>query len=82
MKPDCDRFQELMLDLAYDEVDDVLADELREHAAGCAGCRQELEAIQLTRKLASQLPTPEPPLARDVEILELAADTAARHRES
>jgi TolA-binding protein len=81
MKPECNRFEQLMLDLAYDEVDDGLAEELREHAAGCARCRQELESIQLTRKLASQLPTPEPPLERDVEILELAADIAAHNRE-
>ena len=79
MTSGCDKFQELMLDLAYDEVDAERADQLREHAAECAGCREELESILLTRKLAAQLPEPEPPTARDAQILELAAETASKH---
>lgn len=82
MKRECDGFKELMLDLAYDEVDAELAEQLREHAAECASCREELQAILLTRKLAAQLPEPEPPLERDAEILDLAAEAAARHARS
>ena len=78
MTSGCDKFQELMLDLAYDEVDAERADQLREHAAECAGCREELESILLTRKLAAQLPEPEPPAVRDAQILELAAGDVCR----
>ncbi|MBW2276976.1 MAG: zf-HC2 domain-containing protein [Deltaproteobacteria bacterium] len=81
MTSGCDKFKELMLDLAYDEVDAERADQLREHAAECAGCREELESILLTRKLAAQLPEPEPPTARDAQILELAAEAASKHAE-
>jgi TolA-binding protein len=81
MTRDCDRFQELMLDLAYEEIDPDLADQLREHASACDGCREELASILLTRKLAAQLPDPEPPIERDAAILEIAADAAARFSE-
>jgi len=79
MTSGCDSFQELMLDLAYDELEADRADRLREHAAGCAGCRAELESILLTRKLAAQLPEPEPPTTHDAEILALAVEAASRH---
>jgi TolA-binding protein len=53
MTEDCKRFESSLLELAYGEIDEPLADELRMHAAGCQGCSRALDEIMLTRKLAS-----------------------------
>ena len=49
----CEQFEALVLDLAYGELGEEQSDELRTHAAGCAACRESLEAVMLTRKLVS-----------------------------
>ncbi|MFO8073667.1 MAG: tetratricopeptide repeat protein [Polyangia bacterium] len=79
---DCERFSDQLLELAYGELDDAEADRLRRHAADCEACRSSLEEILLTRKLAAQLPRPDYDPSGDERILELAARTADRQRES
>jgi len=76
MKRACETFREALLDLAYDEVPGEEAARLREHAASCAECREALESILLTRKLAGQLPLPEPEGISDESILRAAAEAA------
>jgi len=68
--------RDLLLDLAYGELDDRAARRVREHVAGCAWCRAELDELQGTRRLMSalpELPAPE----RGERILVAAAREAA-----
>jgi len=60
MSCDCREFTELLLDLAYGELEDGEASRLKDHAAACPACGAELDKILLTRKLARALPAPEP----------------------
>lgn len=73
---ECSKFRDLLMELAYDELDETSATEVREHAVTCAACRGELESLLLTRKLAATLP--EEPVVSGWEqtILDLAADAA------
>ena len=41
---DCREFKDRLVDLVYDEVEDSVASTLREHAAGCTECCDELES--------------------------------------
>jgi TolA-binding protein len=59
MSSDCRDFADLLLDLAYGELDDAEASRLHDHAASCPACRAELDGILLTRKLVGELPKPE-----------------------
>jgi len=59
MSSDCREFTELLLDLAYGELDDSETSRLRDHAAACPTCGAELAEILLTRKLVGELPKPE-----------------------
>ncbi len=56
MSDKCKQVQDSLLELAYGELPDEEADNLRMHAAKCDGCREALEDLLLTRKLAAQLP--------------------------
>jgi len=81
MTQDCKRFELLLLDLAYGELPEETADDLRMHAAECQGCRDALEAVMITRKMASQLPPLELEADLDSTILDAArnaADTFSR----
>lgn len=68
----CEHFESLILDLAYGELPASEAEELRLHAAGCPGCRDALQDIMWTRKLAAQLPLLEPNTGMDAAILDAA----------
>jgi TolA-binding protein len=78
MTVSCTQFEDLLLDLAYGELDDETSDRLRTHAAGCPSCRSSLEEIMITRKLVSGPSTPEPGSAMDAVVLEAAVAAAAR----
>jgi hypothetical protein len=52
---DCEHCNELLLDLAYDELDEVRAAAVRKHTDGCADCRTGLQRISRGRSLARQL---------------------------
>ena len=75
---DCIEFKDRLVDLVYDELEDSVASTLREHAAGCTECCDELESILLTRKLASMLPEPQLDDDWGLSILAMADDAAAR----
>ncbi len=76
MTQDCKRFESSLLDLAYGELPESTAEELRMHAAECQGCREALETVMLTRKMAAQLPPLEPDADLDSAILDAARDAA------
>ena len=47
--------QDLLLDLAYGELDAQRAAEVASHVEGCAECRKEKEALEQTRRMAAPL---------------------------
>ncbi|MBI2825615.1 MAG: zf-HC2 domain-containing protein [Planctomycetia bacterium] len=52
----CEELADLLLPLAYDELDGATAERCRRHLAGCEACRAELAAIEETRRLLDQVP--------------------------
>ena len=75
----CAECQDLLLDLAYGELDPVRAAEVTAHAAGCANCGPALARLQGTRALVVPLAAPEEPGAGfDGKILDAARAEAAK----
>lgn len=76
---DCETSNDLLLDLAYDELDDVRAAAVRKHAEGCSECCQALARVERGRALARQLSTEEPPPVSEAlrKALQAAAATNA-----
>ena len=81
MSGGCEKFGDLLLDLAYGELDDERAAEVREHALACPACKAELESLLLTRKLAAGIPDEEPPAGWEAPVLDLAAAAAVSFAE-
>lgn len=72
---DCDDSHDLLLDLVYDELDEVRAAALRRHLESCARCRGSLAQLRATRRSLAQLPTVDPPPVSDA--LRVALEAAA-----
>jgi hypothetical protein len=72
--------QDLLLDLAFGELDAQRAAEVEEHLAGCAECRKEKAALEEARRLSAPLrELEEPPPGFDDPIL-AAARAEAHHQ--
>jgi hypothetical protein len=72
--------QDLLLELAYGELDAQRAAEMEAHLAGCAECRAEKAALDEARRVAAPLrEAEEPPAGFDGRILE-AARAEAHHQ--
>jgi hypothetical protein len=72
--------QDLILDLAFGELDARRAAEVEEHLAGCAECRKEKAALDEVRRIAAPLrELEEPPPGFDDRILQ-AARAEAHHQ--
>ena len=56
---DCEKFENLLIDELYGELDEVTSAAVRRHAAGCARCGALLSGLRATRKVAA-LPIEEP----------------------
>jgi len=56
---DCEKFENLLIDELYGELDEVTSAAVRRHAAGCARCGGLLSGLRATRKVAA-LPVEEP----------------------
>jgi anti-sigma factor RsiW len=75
----CAECQDLLLDLAYGELDAARAAEVEAHIAGCADCQRERAGIAGVRTLvAPLLKTEEPSAEMDEVILRAARDEAER----
>jgi hypothetical protein len=74
---DCERFDEITLDLLYDELDELTTASARRHLAHCRRCQDLLGRLRATKDL-SELPLEEPPDELFEQIL--AAERVA-HRE-
>jgi len=75
----CAACQELLLDLAYGELDEARAAQAQAHLAGCAECRAELAKIRATRSMfgAGVELVEQPGPAFDARILAAAREVAA-----
>jgi len=71
---DCARCEELLLDFAYGELDEVTAAAFRRHADSCARCGASLADVRVVREAFSMLPLETPSPTVDARIL-AAADT-------
>ncbi len=69
---DCATCSDLLLDLVYDELDDVRAAAARRHAEACPSCQAELDRLRRGRSLAAKLrpleaPSPSPSLLEAIQ---------------
>ncbi len=70
--------QDLLLDLAYDELAPARASELADHLAGCEECRKEKASLDQVRRATAPLrEVEEPPSGFDDRILEAARTQAS-----
>src|SRR5437763_1910919 len=73
----CAESQDLLLDLAYGELEPARAAEVEAHVAACAPCRAEKAQIDLSRRLAAPLRELEEPSANFDEPIVRAAGAEA-----
>jgi hypothetical protein len=73
---DCETCNDLLMDLLYDELDEVRAAAARKHLDGCASCRGAWQRVSQGRALASTLAPVTAPLPGAA--LLAAVETAAR----
>lgn len=74
---DCERFDRIVLDLLYDELDELTAASGRRHVDQCARCRGILAGLRATREVGA-LPLVDPPAGLELSILD--AEARARSR--
>jgi TolA-binding protein len=66
---DCERFDRIVLDLLYDELDELTAAAARRHLEHCARCRGILAGLRATREVGA-LPLVDPPDGLELKILD------------
>jgi TolA-binding protein len=66
---DCERFDRIVLDLLYDELDELTAAAARRHLEHCARCRGILAGLRATREVGA-LPLVDPPDGLELRILD------------
>jgi hypothetical protein len=66
---DCERFDRIVLDLLYDELDELTAAAARRHLDQCARCRGIMAGLRATREVGT-LPLVDPPDGLELRILE------------
>lgn len=74
---DCERFDRIVLDLLYEELDELTAASARRHVDQCTRCRGILAGLRATREVGA-LPLVDPPAGLELSILE--AEQRARSR--
>jgi len=74
---DCERFDRLVLDLLYEELDELTDASAKRHVEQCSRCRGILAGLRATREVAS-LPLVDPPAGLERSILE--AERRAREQ--
>jgi hypothetical protein len=52
---DCEKFEPLLLDELYGELDELTSKALERHVTGCARCKSSLDGMRATRSLVSPL---------------------------
>ncbi len=66
---DCERFDRVVLELLYDELDELTAAAARRHLEHCARCRGILAGLRATREVGA-LPLVDPPDGLELRILD------------
>jgi hypothetical protein len=66
---DCERFDRIVLDLLYDELDELTAASARRHVDQCTRCRGILAGLRATREVGA-LPLVDPPAGLELSILQ------------
>ncbi len=76
MTTDCEKFEPLLLDELYEELDELTSAALKRHVAGCARCKASLDGMRATRRLItpSSLPMVEPPVGLEDRIFAAAKE--------
>jgi TolA-binding protein len=74
---DCERFERVVLDLLYEELDELTAASARRHLEHCARCQAIAQGLRATREVGA-LPLVDPPEGLELRILE--AERKARDR--
>lgn len=69
----CERFEDLLVDDLYGELDELTSAALKRHATTCARCSARQAALRATRDLAT-FPLVEPPPDLEMRILQAARD--------
>jgi hypothetical protein len=70
---DCEKFDSLILDELYGELDDLTSAAMKRHASGCAGCADKLRGFEKTRE-HSALSEPDFPPGLEERILSAALE--------
>ena len=70
---DCEKFESVMIDELYGELDELTSAAVRRHAAGCARCAALLDGLRATRRVAT-IPLVDVPAGLEGRILAAAAD--------
>jgi len=70
---DCEKFDRIVLDLLYDELDDITSAAARRHVEHCTRCRDIVNRLRATREVGA-IPSVDPPEGLELRIL------AAEHR--
>ena len=74
---DCERFERVVLDLLYEELDELTAASARRHLEHCARCQAIFQGLRATREVGA-MPLVDPPEGLELRILE--AERKARER--
>lgn len=66
---DCERFERVVLDLLYEELDELTAASARRHLEHCVRCQTIVQGLRATREVGA-LPLVDPPEGLELRILE------------
>jgi hypothetical protein len=70
---DCEKFDQILIDALYDELDELTLAAAKRHADGCQHCQAAWSGLKATRKIGV-LPLVEAPAGLDVRILAAARE--------
>jgi hypothetical protein len=70
---DCEKFDQILIDALYDELDEVTLAAAKRHAEGCQRCHSAWSGLRATLKVGL-LPTVEPPASLEPNILHAARE--------
>src|SRR5258706_13967691 len=66
---DCEKFDQIIIDAVYDELDELTLAAAKRHADGCQRCQAAWSGLRATRKIGI-LPLVEAPAGLEVAVLE------------
>src|SRR5882757_5180204 len=70
---DCEKFDQIIIDAVYDELDELTLAAAKRHADGCKHCQASLSGLRATRKIGI-LPLVEAPVGLEPRVLQAARE--------